>query len=154
MTVLPSLLNRNSYKLFETKKKPAINCYKGRSYKNMHTFSNAFCLIYSTLYLQLVELEQITITIERRQQTTLLQSEVRSPTQRYHLLGGVDGFLRKDLPPVSIKTDTQMFTPAALEYLSRWKLGGQLCVVDILLFIFDTDSVETFAPSGAASVVR
>lgn len=32
-------------------------------------------------HLQLVELEQVTITIERRQETTLFQPEVGSPTQ-------------------------------------------------------------------------
>lgn len=127
---------------------PIKSIYRG-------TFFNVFYLI--MLYLQLVELEQITIKIERRQQATLFQPEAGSPTQRYRLLAGVDRSLRKDRPTVrakSIKTDTETFTTAAPEYLSRWKLSGQLGVLHILLFIFDTDSVETFAPSGAASVVR
>lgn len=54
----------------------------------------------------------------------------------------------------SIKVDTEMFTTAALEYLSRWKPSGRLCVADILPFVFDTDFVEAFGPSGAGFVAR
>lgn len=46
--------------------------------------SKLFCIDLSQQFLshlQLVELEQVTITIERRQQATLFQPEVGSPTQ-------------------------------------------------------------------------
>lgn len=56
--------------------------------------------------------------------------------------------------PQSALTGSEVFADAPLEYLSRWELSGRRCVVDILLLLFDTDSVETFTPSGAASVLR
>lgn len=54
----------------------------------------------------------------------------------------------------SVKIDAETFPTAPLEYLCRWKLSGQLCVVHIRPFIFGTGSVEPFTPSGAGFVLR
>lgn len=130
-------LNNETVKL---KKKKAINSFKGHTEHVVPV-----CLIKSIffvyifqriqfhiLYLQLVELEQI--AVERRQQTTLLQPEVRSPAQRYRRLGGADRSLRQDLPTVSttgVKTDRDVhICPPAPPHLNTWADGSSaVCFV-------------------------